>query len=62
MPTTDLGKLVGAAIAIFGAMFILLPVLKLVNAFSDALEVTRAQLAQEGEQMTMQGIDVKSKR
>ena len=44
VPKSPLGKFTAALIISFGAMFILLPVLKLVNSFSDALTATRALL------------------
>jgi Ion channel./K+ channel tetramerisation domain. len=40
-PITAQGKFVAALTITFGAMFILLPVLKLVSAFSDALQATK---------------------
>ena len=47
VPVTLPGKLTAAMTITFGAMFILLPVLKLVSAFSDALQATRAILNAE---------------
>ena len=49
VPVTLIGKFVAALTITFGAMFILLPVLKLVSAFSDALQATRAILNAERE-------------
>ena len=49
VPVTLIGKFVAALTITFGAMFILLPVLKLVSAFSDALQATRAILNAEKE-------------
>lgn len=40
VPVTTGGKIASALTMTFGAMFILLPVLKLVSAFSDALQAT----------------------
>ena len=44
VPVTLIGKFVASLTITFGAMFILLPVLKLVSAFSDAFAATRAIL------------------
>lgn len=49
VPKSPTGKLVAAITIAFGAMFILLPVLKLVNSFSDALTATRALLNDSAE-------------
>lgn len=45
VPASLLGKFATAMTITFGAMFIMLPVLKLVNSFSDALEATRSLLS-----------------
>ena len=44
VPMTTLGKLVGACTAIFGALMVLLPVLKLVQSFGDALLAAKPYL------------------
>ncbi|XP_066929239.1 potassium voltage-gated channel subfamily A member 10-like [Clytia hemisphaerica] len=49
-PITGLGKFMAALTITFGAMFILLPVLKLVSAFSDALQATRSLLEKREEE------------
>lgn len=49
-PITGLGKFVAALTITFGAMFILLPVLKLVSAFSDALQATKGFFNEQAEE------------
>ena len=44
VPLTTLGKFVGACTAIFGALMVLLPVLKLVQSFGDALLAAKPYL------------------
>ena len=44
VPLTTLGKLLGACTAIFGALMVLLPVLKLVQSFGDALLAAKPYL------------------
>ena len=49
VPITTFGKLLSALTITFGAMFILLPVLKLVTSFSDTLKATRRLLHEQKE-------------
>ena len=56
VPETIPGKFAASLTITFGAMFILLPVLKLVNSFSDALQVTRDLLSSQGDAIEMQPI------
>ena len=52
VPLTALGKTIGACTAIFGALMVLLPVLKLVQSFGDALMAAKPYLkTAEREQM-----------
>lgn len=44
VPLTSLGKFIGACTAIFGALMVLLPVLKLVQSFGDALLAAKPYL------------------
>ena len=44
VPLTNVGKFVGACTAIFGALMVLLPVLKLVQSFGDALLAAKPYL------------------
>ena len=44
VPITGMGKFFGAITAVFGALMVLMPVLKLVQAFSDALMVSKPHL------------------
>ena len=51
VPVTLVGKFISSLSIIFGAMFILLPVLQLVNSFSQALKVTRDYLNKSDTEM-----------
>ena len=61
VPVTLAGKIISSLSIIFGAMFILLPVLQLVNSFSSALKVTRDYLNKSDTEMEPIHINTKPK-
>lgn len=61
VPLTVFGKLVGICTAIFGALMVLLPVLKFVQSFGDALMAAKPYLKGNDRKGQISLIDIKNK-